>query len=261
MLRPLHPSRLRNLAASTMLVLTLGLTACGSSDEKVVATVGKTKLSQATLSHWMRTTLGGDYRAELGASAPEGLVSDPVNYPRCISAARQIVSKAGGKAKARPSDAQLRVKCRQLNAGIREQALGYVLSVLWAIEEGNELGIHVSEGEVTRRMRELADRDYHGPLQFSRTLTELRRTVADERFLVKRNILEDLFLDRIKKQTAKLGGGQRTLVKLVLQSNAKWNARTNCSPGYVAWECKGYKPSQAASVAPAVVLDALGRGV
>ena len=237
-----HSPRSRHyLAASALLCLTLCLTACGGSGEKTVATVGKTKLSQATLSHWMETTLGGDYRAELGTSMPKGLVSDPVDYPRCIKVAAQIAPQA------KPSNSRLRLRCRQLNAGIKQQALGYVLSVLWAIEEGNELGVHVSEGEVTRRMRQLADRDYHGPVQFAKTLASLRRTVADERFLVKRNILEDLYLKRIKNKAAALGDGQKAQTKLILENNAKWNARTICSPGYVAWECKGYSPAQEVS--------------
>ena len=255
-----HSSRTQQrLATSVLLCLCLAmlLTACGGSGEKTVATVGKTKLSQATLSHWMQTTLGGDYHAELNTSAPQGLVSDPVNYPRCIKVAAQIAPRAAGT---KPNASELRLRCRQLNAGIKQQALGYVLSVLWAIEEGNELGLHVSEGEVTRRMRQLADRDYHGPVQFAKTLASLRRTVADERFLVKRNILEDLYLKRIKNKAAALGGGQKAETKLILENNAKWNARTICSPGYVAWECKGYTPAEEVSPAPADVLGALQAG-
>lgn len=258
MLGPHRPFGIRRLAAVLLPLLAIVcLSSCGGSGDKTVATVGKTKLSQATLSHWMKTTLGGDYRAATGTTAPEGLVSDPVDYPRCISVAAQVLARTG---KPRPSDAKLRLKCQQLNAGIKEQALSYVLSVLWAIEEGNEIGSRVSEGEVTRRMRELADRDYHGPVQFARSLAQLRRTIADERFLVKRNILEGRFLQRLDKQVAKLGGGEKAKVKLVLENNAKWTAKTHCSPGYVAWECKQYSPSKAASTAPAVVLEDLARG-
>jgi len=242
--------------ALAVLAVAASLSSCGGSSEKTVAVVGNTKLSQATLSHWMTVTLGGDYRAAVGRTAPEGLVSDPADYPRCVSVAAKVLARAG---KAKASDGELRLKCRRLNDGIKEQALGYVLSVLWAIEEGNQIGSRVSEGEVTRRMRELADRDYHGPVQFARSLAQLRRTIADERFLVKRNILEDRFLERIDKQVAKLGGGEKTKIKLVLQNNAKWTAKTDCSPGYVAWECKQYRSSKASSTAPAVVLEELAR--
>jgi hypothetical protein len=247
---------MKRLLPALALLAVAFLSSCGGSSGKTVAVVGNTKLSQATLSHWMTVTLGGDYHAATGLSAPEGLVSDPVDYPRCVSVAARALARAG---KARLSDAELRSKCRQLNAGIKEQALSYVLSVLWAIEEGNQIGSRVSEGEVTRRMRELADRDYHGPVQFARTLAQLRRTTADERFLVKRNILEDRFLERIDKQVARLGGGEQTKVKVVLQNNAKWTAKTDCSPGYLAWECKQYRSSKAASPAPAVVLEELAR--
>jgi hypothetical protein len=248
----------RGLAVSLLLTLALCFASCGGSGEKTIATVGKTKVSQATLSHWMRTALGGDYRATLSSTAPEGLVSDPANYPRCVSVAAQIASHGSGKAKL--SDAQLRLKCQQLNAGIKQQALGYVLSVLWAIEEGNEIGSHVSESEVTQRMGQLADRDYHGPVQFARSLALLRRSVADERFLVKRNILEDRYLERIKAKAAQLGGGTSTVSKLVLENNAKWSSKTDCSPGYLAWECKQYSPSKEVLPPPVAVLEALSKG-
>jgi hypothetical protein len=246
----------RLVPALAVLVSAVLLCSCGGSNEKTVAVVGNTKLSQATLSHWMVVTLGGDYRAAIGATAPDGLVSDPVDYPRCISAARILAH--GGKGK--PSDGQLRQKCRQLNAGIKEQALSYVLSVLWAIEEGNEIGSRVSEGEVTRRMRELADRDYHGPVQFARYLAQLHRTTGDERFLVKRNILEDRFLKRMAKQAGHADNreeAEKAKLQLILKNNAKWTAKTHCSPGYLAWECKQYKPSEAVSPPPAVVLEEL----
>jgi hypothetical protein len=247
----------RLVPALAVLASAVLLCSCGAGNEKTVAVVGKTKLSQATLNHWMAVTLGGDYRAAVGATVPDGLVSDPANYPRCASTAARIIARAG---KPKPSDAQLRQKCRQLNAGIKEQALGYVLSVLWAIEEGNEIGSRVSEGEVTRRMRELADHDYHGPVQFARYLAQLHRTTGDERFLVKRNILEDRFLKRLTKQAGHADNreeAEKAKLQLILKSNAKWTAKTHCSPGYLAWECKQYNPSQAVSPPPAVVIEEL----
>jgi hypothetical protein len=262
MLKPLHRFDMKRLLAALAIVASgVLLCSCAGSNEKTVAVVGKTKISQATLNHWMTVTLGGDYRGAVGKTAPDGLVSDPVDYPRCISTAARILAQSG---KGKQSDGQLRQKCRQLNAGIKEQALSYVLSVLWAIEEGKEIGSRVSEGEVTRRVRELANRDrYHGPLQFTRYLAQLRRTIGDERFLVKRNILENRFVERITKQAGHADDREeaaKAKVRLILKNNAKWTAKTDCSPGYLAWECKQYGSSKAVSPAPAVVIEELVSG-
>src|SRR5690348_1146851 len=164
------------------------------------------------LDHWMNTVLGGDYRASLGKTAPVGLVSDPPNYSRCVSVADAIAPKtSSGKPKL--SQAQLRVKCHQLNAAIREQALSYILAVLWRAEEGVELGAPATEGEISARLREMIYTQYHGPAGFRQMLSNQGRTVADERFLLKRNILEGRFLARMKARAAKLGGGQQAFAK------------------------------------------------
>jgi hypothetical protein len=64
----------------------------------------------------------------------------------------------------------------------------------------------------------------------------------------------------MKAQAKRLGGGTRGYYKLVLQSNAKWQSRTDCSPGYQAWECKQYSGHEA-KPPPAVVLEHLQKGV
>jgi len=224
-----------------------------------VAIVGRTKVSQAMLDHWMTTVIGGDYRAALGRTAPVGLVSDPPNYTRCVSVAEGIVPKINS-GKPTLSKAQLRLMCRQLNAAVREQALSYVLAVLWRAEEGVELGAPATESEISAKLRELIYTQYHTPAGFRRMLAQERRTVADERFLLERNILEGRFLGRMKARAAKLGGGQQTFAKLVFANNAKWTAKTSCSRGYRAWECKEAASSHEASPAGAIVLERLSRG-
>lgn len=247
------------IALAAIVALALGLSSCGGGSEKTVATVGKSKVSQAMLDHWMGTAFGGDYRAVLGKSAPSGMVSDPPDYARCVSVAQRIVPKTPSGAP-KLNESQLRVKCRQLNDAVREQALSYILSVLWRAEEGVELGKPATEREISAKLREVIYAQYRNPAGFRRMLAKERRTVADERFLLKRNILEERFLSRIKARVAKLGGGQQALGKLVLANNAKWTAKTSCSPGYRAWECKEAAGTHEASPSGAVVLERLSRG-
>jgi hypothetical protein len=245
------------------LLLLLGLSACDSS-EKVVATIGKTKISQAMLDHWMGSVAGSDYHATFNTTAPPGLVSDPPHYARCVQAAASFAPKAAGKPKL--SNAQLLVKCRQLNAAVKEQALSYILSVLWRTEEGEEIGSPVTQAQISAQLAKLIRSNYHSTAEFRQMLADQHRTLSDERFLLKRNMLEQRFLQRTKARVAKLGGGQQTFGKLVLANNAKWKAKTSCSTGYRAWQCKqaNFSPDDPAppGAGPTVgiVLETLSRG-
>jgi hypothetical protein len=261
--------RLLNRAWSILSVLiatlALSLLACGTKDQKTVATIGDTKVSQATLNHWMGVVLGGDYRAALSAKAPAGLVSDPVNYPRCVSAAKGLVPKVDGKPKL--TSAQVLTKCHQLNTAIREQALNYVLSVLWSREEASERGLRLPDaGEISKKLNDLIYNQFENLANFRSVIAGQNRSVSDVRFLIKRNILQTQVTAKLKAQAARLGGGEKAYYKLVLQSNAKWQSKTSCSPGYRAWECKQYGTSGAptgeeAKPPAAVVLEYLAKGV
>jgi hypothetical protein len=253
-------SHRRLIGCALAVGLALSLAACGGGGEKTVATIaGHTKVSQAMLNHWMVVVLGGDYRAALGELAPEGLVSDPPDYGRCVAVAGRIAPKVGGKPVL--SRSQLQLKCRQLNAGIREQTLNYVLSVLWARERAAELGLRMpSEGEISSRLRALIYGQFKDPQNFRKVIAGQRRSIADVRFLIKRNLLEGEIDPHVKAQAKRRGEGPRGYYKLVLQSNAKWQARTSCSPGYQAWECKQYSGHEA-KPPPAVVLEHLQKGV
>jgi hypothetical protein len=238
--------------------LILGLSACGGSDPKIVARIGEhTTVSQAFLDHWMKVVVGGDYRTVIGGLSPDGLVSDPPRFASCASAARRIPEIAGRR---KLTAAQVLAKCHQLNTAVKEQALSYVLSVLWSREEAAALGIPMpSQSEISSRLRTLVYDTSKNPADFRKVLSGQHRSVSDERFLLLRNILVAKIDARIKARAARLGGGIRPFYKLVLQNNAKWKAKTSCSPGYQAWECKQFKGE--AKPPPAVVLEYFERGV
>jgi hypothetical protein len=253
---PTVPKHFHFLVAALLAgLLVLGLCACGRGADQTVATVGKTKISKSTLNHWMSTMVGGDYQEIVGDSAPVGLVSEPANYPRCVAAAKTI------KPKKLPTTilnaARLKIRCRQLYVAIKEQALSYLISVLWRAEEGAEVGQEVSDREVSRHVQELAYSDYKSPAAFRRFLASRHWSLADERYLLKRNLLDTKFLERLKRRVVALGGGQRTLGKLVKENVAEWSAKTSCSPGYSAWQCRPGGSTDEADPSAAVLVEEL----
>jgi hypothetical protein len=235
-----------------------GLSACGSSSSKVpsdaVAVVGGTPITRPTLNHWMQSMTGGDYFEHTGKRAPHGLTSDPVNIPSCLAAARSLV--AGGGKHAPVSDAKLEGICRQLNRQIREQALSFLISVQWRVNEGAERGLKVSDAEVNRYFRKLSANQFPKPGQLQTYLADHEWALSDELHQLKRNLLTT-------KLQEKVGSGDPThkqlaFVKLVTSNVKKRVRETNCRPGYVVSVCRQFKGEPgAATAAPAALLEQL----
>jgi hypothetical protein len=253
----LRPGR-SSLTFAAVALVTLSLAACGGASSDTIATVGKSTISKTTLNHWMTTVVGGDYHEVTGLRAPLGLVSEPANYPRCVSTASRIVAESEARPKLRAS--QLLLKCRQLHAAVKEQAVSYLIAVLWRAEEGVALHANVSEREVMAQLQGIEHQQFASPVAFRKYLADEQRTLADELYLLKRNLLDTKFLARLKQRTAALGGGEQTTQRLVQENIAHWSAKTDCSPHYLAWQCKQYGSRAAASPSAAVLLEQLHKG-
>lgn len=243
------------------IVVALTLSACGSSDPQgssvTVASVGHSTITRGVLSHWMNTMVGGDYNESVGGTAPAGLVSDPPNYAACVRASEAALHAAKNPVSI-PTAQKLRGKCRQLYVAIKEQALGYLLSALWLAEEAAEGGYSVSSAEVQRELQGVKATQYPKPGQFASYLLQKHWSVADELYLLKRNLLDTRFLERLHARAGQGGGSEQEIVRLARQNIAKWSARTRCSAGYRAWQCPRFKTSMEAWPSAAVLLEQLG---
>jgi parvulin-like peptidyl-prolyl isomerase len=236
-------------------LLAVAVDGCGTSKSQTVATVGKSTIDTVVLDHWMNVVMGNVYSQLTRTAAPAGLVSAPPRYSACVSASRRIGS--GSTASSLPSTAELRMKCRQLDAAIKEQALSELLSVLWRVEEAAQLGVRVSEREVSRQLQETAYKEYASPAQFRRELAEKHLTLTDMRYLIKRDLLAGKFQERLQRHAGALGGGEQTYARLANENTAKWTARTDCKPGYLAWQCKQFGSSKEASPTATQVIEQL----
>jgi hypothetical protein len=246
---------------AVLVTLSLGMSACGDAGGgKTVATVGRAKVSQTTLDHWMGFMLGSDYVLAIRQRPPDGLVSDPPNYGRCVSMATRLVPEVAGKPKL--TTAQVQVKCHQLYAAIKEQALNYILGTLWVRAQVAELRLPIpDESDVTAHLRAVAYADYKSLANYRKLAAEQRHSAGDIRFLAISDLLQDEVSAHIQARATQLGGGEKTFYRLVLQSNARWRAKTNCDPGYRAMECKQYGSAGEATPAGTAALELLHKGV
>lgn len=230
----------------------IGLAACSSgggdaSSGDVVAQVGETSITKADLNHWMSTMAGGDF-SEVSAkhTVPAGLVSEPPNYDACVARLEAVAANiTTGRPK--PTPTQLLSKCRQLYQALRIQALTYLVRAHWLIGLESEVGIKVTDSEVMQLFKEVKAREYPKEGEFQHFLTSTRRSLADELFVTKLNLMSRKFQE-------KLATGGKQMITRFTEAGRKWTAKTNCHTGYIVQHCKQFTKEPPPTTPPPSVL-------
>jgi foldase protein PrsA len=135
-----------------------GLATCGSR-EAIVARVGDRAVTNATLAHWM------------AVMAPQHLVPDSPRYAACIARRRAFARQAATD--------ELEHECGQEYEVLRQQALGFLISSRWLIDESAEEGMGVSRREVEQRLAEKESTFANGKPEFEESLKAIAHTAAD----------------------------------------------------------------------------------
>lgn len=249
------------LALASLSALSIG--ACGDNQPKsipndAVALIGHTPLSKATLNHWMNSIAGGDFYEHFGRRAPRGLVSEPPNYTACMSAATTLTAASGRRPAFTTS--QIAQKCRLLYQVIKEQALLFLISAQWRIDEAAEEGITISDAELASTSRQDVAQRYPRAGEFDTFLANREWALSDELYQLKRNLLTTKLHEKISHQS---GREHETLqeraafVHFVLGNTKKRTASTLCRPAYIVPTCRGYKNPATSLPAPLVLLEEL----
>lgn len=220
---------------------------------EVVAKVGDTTVTRSELSHWMATLAGGDfYEIGKGHAVPVRLASEPPDYTACVDSLKAAATKARSKPADSPppgsavTAAQLLNKCHELYVALRLQATTYVIEGRWLIAVAAALGVRASEAEVQSMLRQVETREYPKPGEFQRYLTNSRRSIADERFVIKLDVMEK-----------RLGKQLKTRAKQIelLEAGHRVTAETDCRAGYVVPHCRQFKTSKNLPHSPVVLLE------
>jgi hypothetical protein len=251
-------SRLATVVAA--LSLSAAIAGCGGGGGlpgDVVAQVGNEPITQSAVNHWMSTLVGGDFYEISRRAAPIGLASDPENYPACRAALEKLMS---GSAQVKPSEAQLRHKCEQLHLAIRAQAVSYLITVHVTKEQAAELGLGATPAEVERLFRTVQAREFPKETELRQYLAERHWSVADELFLLKRDLLSEKLKSKLLQKYAG-ASGQLALARYAKDKNGLWTGKTICRAGYVVQGCSEYGPAQAAAAradpSPAILIEEL----
>ena len=167
---------------------------------------------------------------------PTGLVSEPANLPVCVAAIRAFAPGSGY------SGAQLGGRCETMYRGVKKETLGYLVSSYWASDFAAAHGLAVSDGEFEREFTHYKATRYGGEANFMRVLASRTRTLAQERFILREDMVS-------RKLVPKLISGASNPVGRDAILDA---ATATCSPGDVVEHCKGYDSSTAAESGPSV---------
>ena len=215
-------------------------------------------ITRATLSHWMAVIVGGDNLEHVGRPAPRGLVSDPPDYRACKAAIESIGPPKEAVA-ARLDAKHVRLQCRQLYEGVKEQAVSFLIQTMWTAREARRLGVEVSSSEVEQSLAK-TKAEYKTGKSFRAFLASNGRTLADERFLLRRNLqVQRLEAQRrrvLSKTIKDKAALARALVADYVKATKMRTAHTECSPGYVVQECSGYSRLPSVEMpSPAVLVE------
>jgi hypothetical protein len=228
----------------------------GSADfaGHVIARVGRVAITKPELDHWMATLAGGDFYGFSGRAVPARLVSEPPDYAACVASLRRAAAKAqsggvGTEGAASQGPMRLLEKCHELYVALRLQATAYLVEGRWTIAVAAALGVRASEAEVESKLRQIKAREYPGPGEFQRYLASSRRSLSDERFVVKLNVLE-----------LRLGKQLSTHAKQLelLEAGHRVTSETDCRTGYVVSHCSQFKSPKPLPRSAAVLLEQVG---
>jgi hypothetical protein len=195
----------------------------------------------------MEVLVAGDYRGDMAKPPPVGLVSDPSNYGRCVAAVKRL------SAKAEPGKTER--LCRELYQSVRLQAVNFLTNALWYAEDARERGETITSKQIERQYSLIRRHEYRAAGQFEHFLTEMHRTKADEYYLIKRNLLAVKLVERLEREHIIIRKREIT-PKLAEEWQAKWVARTNCQPGYIASQCRQHRGRETVA-APDNILEQL----
>jgi hypothetical protein len=232
----------------------MGLSACGGggSSEFVARIAGVGSISKASLEHWVPVEAVVLYQEQPKKPVPNGVIPDPPEYTACISFLESAAQKPAVKAP-KLTAVQLKRKCRQKYAELKELTLNTLIDWYWTIGAGTALGIRASDAEVKQRFLEFTRSLFRTHAELTNYLRFTGQTTSDLVFRSRVQVFSTklyLRLAALQKQLPKgLTPQQRRSVaaKFIehLPPGKFWAAKTTCREGYVVSACKEYRGSLA----------------
>ncbi|HEV3046007.1 MAG TPA: hypothetical protein VGY13_01480 [Solirubrobacteraceae bacterium] len=251
---------------------------CGGIPGDAVARVNGSSITAATLRHWMLIAAS----STTGAAAASTALPQPPRYRACIAglAAREPKPAKGQKP---PTDAQLKAQCAQQYTALKDEALSYLISAEWLLQESAALGVRVSDGEVHADFVKVRKESFANSGAFERFLRTSDYSVSDLLLRIKLETLSQRLEQKVlrggsvsqaaiaryyREHKARFGrqslaqakpaikrelqttGQERRFQSFKAAYRKRWKERTECRAGYVVSGCRQFKAAKGAAGAP-----------
>lgn len=198
---------------------------------QVIARVGSVPITRDAVNHWMQALAGSDYsEASHAEVAPQGLVSDPPDYRRCVSVLDTLARRSPSHAAAQAT-ASTQTQCRQLYQALRTQATSLLVSAIRVIEIGREQGVVPSDHEVAQYLKRYKAEEYGSEANFLHALAAQGWSRTEILLEARVNVVSNGLLARYR---APQGHAH------YIAAERRWLRRISCQAGYVVEYCKNY---------------------
>jgi hypothetical protein len=218
-----------------------------SSPATVIARVGATPITTAQVSHWMTALAGEDYYTANHQILPEGLVSDPPNYPACV--AHLETAAASSPAATNETPTQLLNKCHEINEAVKLQAITFLINSQINLKAAHEAGITTTTQEVTRLYNQIKANEYPTQASLNQYLTTRHTTIPNIQLETQLETLGNNILTKTTPQQK----------HQFLQNQQHWTTKTTCQTGYIVEHCNQYttKPTPKTPLSAAILMEQL----
>jgi hypothetical protein len=211
---------------------------------ETVAQIGSHAITHTLLGQWMTADIGSDYYEIAKQRVPAGLVSEPADDGACVAALKRLAS--GGTTASATGGAKLTGTCAELYRAIRAQTLTFLVGAYWLADFDAAHGIAVSEAQVQHSIEQVKAKEYPAPGQFQRSLDARDRTLSQELFLARVDLLEA----GLQRALASKAKPYTELSKQVGEASSS----ATCRAEYVVVHCREFTGHGYSGPAPASLL-------
>jgi foldase protein PrsA len=195
-------------ALGAVLFALIGISACGGVPGNAVVQVDGKPITNATYTHWLGVAAAATAATPEGATS-KGVVPQPPAYTACI-AHLQATEPPPAKGAAPPTRAALKTQCEQQYKSLQSEVLGFLISSVWVLGEGESLGVKVPDSEVKKRFAQIREQQFPKPGEFEKFITSSGQTVSDLLLRVKLNLLSSKIQQKIVKAKSNVSDAQIT---------------------------------------------------
>jgi hypothetical protein len=138
---------------------------------------------------------------------------------------------AQSRPKAAPTPGQPRYKA------LEEEALRELLDGLWILGQAAEMGISVTDKEVSVELAQIKKESFKSERQFRSFLQHSHLTMRDVRYRVELQLLSTRIQERIARGVQSQKEAQEKFAAFVTAYLKRWRSRTVCAPRYATERC------------------------